>query len=98
MYYAKISGLNPSLPLTLKVDAFWAGPTIVYSYDNINWQKLWENSNNEFIVPLTSSSVFIAHSYPYTYSNMITDVGNISNLDFVQVANLAISEGGVQLN
>lgn len=94
VYYAKISGLNTSMPLTLKVDAFWPGPTIVYSYDNITWQKLWVSTNNEFIVPLTSSSVFVAHSYPYTYSNMITDVSNIASLGFVHVSDLATSEAG----
>lgn len=93
-YYVEISGLNPALPLTLEVSAFWGGPTIVYSYDNINWEKTALTNLNNFSIPLQSSSVFVAHSYPYTYSNMISDVNNISNLSFVNVSDLAISEGG----
>ncbi|WP_170235034.1 golvesin C-terminal-like domain-containing protein [Bizionia gelidisalsuginis] len=93
-YYVEISGLNPALPLTLEVSAHWSGPTIVYSYDNINWEKTTLTNLNNFTIPLQSSSVYVAHSYPYTYSNMITDVSNISDLSYVTVSDLAISEGG----
>ncbi|MBQ0768557.1 MAG: hypothetical protein KBT58_04650 [Bizionia sp.] len=61
-YYVEISGLNPALPLTLEVSAFWSGPTIVYSYDNINWEKTALTNLNNFSIPLQSSSVFVAHS------------------------------------
>ncbi|WP_148370297.1 cytosolic carboxypeptidase N-terminal domain-containing protein [Bizionia saleffrena] len=91
-YYVEISGLNPALPLTLEVSAHWSGPTIVYSYDNINWEKTTLTNLNNFTIPLQSSSVYVAHSYPYTYSNMITDVSNISDLSYVTVSDLAISE------
>lgn len=61
-YYVEISCLNPALPLTLEVSAFWSGPTIVYSYDNINWEKTALTNLNNFSIPLQSSSVFVAHS------------------------------------
>ncbi len=92
VYYTEISGLNPAMPLTLQVEAACSGPTIVYSYDNINWQKVEIDNNSNFIVPLTSSSVYVAHTYPYTYTNMIADVDSVSGLSYVDVYDMAISE------
>lgn len=85
-YYVEISGLNPAMPLTLEVSAQWSGHHIVYSYDNINWQKAILTSLNNFAIPLTSSTVFVAHSYPYTYSNMVADVSAFSGFSFVHVS------------
>lgn len=93
-YYVEISGLDPNMPLTLKVSAQWRGHNIVYSYDNINWEKATLTNLNNFIVPLISPTVYVAHSYPYTYSDMIADVNSISDLSFVNTYDLATSEGG----
>lgn len=93
-YYVKISGLNPDMPLTLEVSATWRGHNIVYSYDNINWEKALLTNLNNFSVPLESSTVYIAHSYPYTYSDMLAEVDGISELEFVNTYDLAISEEG----
>lgn len=94
VYYVEISGLNPNMPLTLKVDAEWRGHDIVYSYDNINWHKTKLTNLNNFNIPLTSSTVYVAHSYPYTYTAMISDVTSISELSYVNIFDLAISEEG----
>lgn len=93
VYYAEISGLDPSKPLIIKIFAEWSGHDIVYSYDNIIWHKERITNLNNFNIPLTSSSVYVAHSYPYTYSMMISDVNAISELSYVNVYDLAISEG-----
>ena len=94
VYYVQISGLNPAMQLTLQVNATWSGHEVVYSYDNINWTRSTKTNLNNFKIPLTSDIVYVAHSYPHTYSNMIADVNAISTLPFVTVSNLAISEGG----
>ncbi|MCD4731229.1 MAG: T9SS type A sorting domain-containing protein, partial [Bacteroidales bacterium] len=94
VYYTEISGLNSFMPLTLQVDAACSGPTIVYSYDNVNWQKVEIDSSSNFIIPFNSSSVYVAHTYPYTYSDMIADVDSISGFSYVDVYNMAISEEG----
>lgn len=94
VYYVKISGLNPAMPLKLKVDAFWRANNILYSYDNVTWQRTSLTGQDNFQVPLTSSIIYIAHSYPYTYSNMLADVNAISGKAGVNVANLTTSEGG----
>lgn len=93
-YYVQIFGLNPTIPLTLEVAATWRGHQIVYSYDNIIWQKASLTNLNNFVIPLQSSSVYVAHSYPYTYSNIITDVNAVAGFSYVTVSNLATSEGG----
>lgn len=93
-YYVEISGLNPAMPLTFTVTAEWRGHSIVYSYDSVNWHKIAITNLNTFVIPLTSPTVYVAHSYPYTYSNMISDVADVSGFNFVNVFDMAISEGG----
>lgn len=90
-YYVKITGLDATKNLLLKVDAFWRGPTLVYSYDNITWHKT-NVDNFVFTIPLISSTVYVAHSFPYTYSQMIADVDAISSFSHVNVYDMAISE------
>lgn len=94
VYYVEITGLNPAMPLTLEVNATWSGHHIVYSYDNVEWHKATLTNLNNFNIPLTSSTVYVAHSYPYTYSDMINDVNAVAGSEGVAVLDLAISEEG----
>lgn len=94
VYYVEISGLNPDMPLILYVDATWRGHTLAYSFDQITWHRSNLTNLNNFNIPLTSSTIYVAHTYPYVYSDMINDVNAISNLDYVEVSDLTISEGG----
>lgn len=94
VYYAEISGLNPSMPLTLTITCFWRGKTLVYSHDNIIWEKTALSTAGVATIPLTSGTVYVAHTYPYTYSNMIADVDSVAGRDHVNVIDMAVSEGG----
>ena len=94
VYYVEISGLNPDIPLILEVSATWRGHNVVYSYDNATWHKALLTNLDNFIIPLTSSTVYVAHSYPYTYSDMLSDVEGVSERDHVEVFDMAVSEGG----
>lgn len=95
VYYVKISGLDTAKPLILEVDATWRGHNLAYSFDQVNWQRSDLTNYNNFQIPLTSSTVWVAHTYPYVYSDMIDEVNALSNLDYVEISDLAISEGGL---
>lgn len=95
VYYVEISGLDINKPLILEVDATWRGHNIVYSYDQENWERSNITNYDNFEIALSSSTVYVAYTYPYVYSNMIDDVNAISDLDHVEVSNLTISEGGL---
>lgn len=94
-FYAEISGLNTNLPLLLQIDADYPGPFVAYSFDNINWQRQ-QIASGQFSIPLTASTVFVAHGFPHRYSDMINLVDSIdaANNGYTQVSNLTISEEG----
>jgi len=96
VFYCQITGLDPSIPLILSPQVAWAGPHMVYSYDNIHWQKIFRHDAHTFKIPLKgNSSVYVAHSYPYNYSRMMADVDSLKHHSFVQIETLCDSEGGL---
>lgn len=94
-YYCEIQGVDYSQDLNIQIDTDWQGDYIYYSYDNINWQSI-QMIGGQYSVPTIQSNIFLAHSIPSLYSNMIALVDSINNANngYTEVSNLTISEQG----
>lgn len=73
----------------------------VYSYDQKEWHRFTEDQvvgtdDNELIMSktFTSSTVWLARFYPYTYSDLETYLGTIVNSPYVEIDETAKSQAG----
>jgi len=95
IYYVEISGLNPSLPLLLQIDADYAGPFVYYSFDDINWQRQ-QMVGGQFSIPLIGSTIYVSPGIPHRYSHIMNVIDSIdaANNGYTTISNLTYSEEG----
>ncbi len=101
-FYFKICGFPRDSVLTLYqiIDFIpFTNHKLIYSYDNYNWHLASaiqsNNSLNVFQIPTgRTDTIFVALTYPYTYSKLIKFIDSLSKNYSLDTTTLAYSEHG----
>lgn len=100
VFYFRVSGFDVTRPLKIQVkysQQYFLPLLAAYSYNKTSWYRFSgtiSGDSKEFTKTYEQNSVYFSVGYPYTYTDMLDHINSISSSNFLQVSNLAVSQGG----